>query len=143
MADIQIRKATKQDSGQIMRIISALDLYIPDTTYKGFWLALKKNKIIGLARLANHGDFLFLTSAGVIETERKKGIAAMLLQTILKNADRDVYLYTIIPEFFEKFGFKITRETEKIPTRESFGCDRCTPEKCVCMVRKGLVISDW
>ena len=53
----------------------------------------------------------------------------------LKNIQKKVYLYTILPAFFKKYGFKETLPLPSLPSRENLGCPECLPEKCVCMVK--------
>ena len=130
---MKIRPAKKEDSAQITEILRRLDLYHPSRIPDDFWVADENGTVVGVSCLTDYGNFLFLSSVGVVEGRREKGIARAILEKILSRAEKDIYLYTIMPEFFRKFGFEITDAPKKIPSRNSLGCDSCHTAKCVCM----------
>jgi len=132
---LTIRPAQETDKKELLKILKTLDLFYPSLSLKNFWVAEKNRKIIGVVQLKKYADFLFLSSLGIIEGERKLGIGAALLREILKNAKKNVYLYTIQPEFFKKFGFEIIPSSPKLPSKKPLECQSCIPEKCVCMVK--------
>jgi N-acetylglutamate synthase-like GNAT family acetyltransferase len=133
---MKIRRAGKEDSAQIMEILRKLDLYHPSRIPDDFWVADEGGKIVGVSCLTDYGDILFLSSVGVIEERREKGVAKAILEEILAGARKDIYLYTIIPDFFRKLGFEIVDAPPDIPSRECLGCESCRTEECVCMRRK-------
>ncbi|MFH1542770.1 MAG: GNAT family N-acetyltransferase [bacterium] len=132
-----IRKATETDQEAVIKLLKnqTLDLYYNRLQYKDFWVAELDGKIVGCVQLEDFGEFLFLGSLGVHPDYHHQGIAKQLMTTILGQAKKDVYLYTIIPKFFQKFGFQTTKQAEKIPPRSRFECDRCEQKKCVIMTR--------
>jgi N-acetylglutamate synthase-like GNAT family acetyltransferase len=73
---------------------------------------------------------------GTAKDRQGRGIAVKLLQSLLKKGNKDVYLYTIIPDFFKKFGFGSAPLCSNLPARKNFNCEQCYPENCVCMCRK-------
>ena len=105
---LKIRPAGKNDQKAILKILKDLDLFYPTLVLKGFWVAEKNGRIIGTLQLADHSDFIFLGSLAVVKEEEGKGVARALLEKALKSQRKNIYLYTIIPEFFKKFGFQIT-----------------------------------
>jgi N-acetylglutamate synthase-like GNAT family acetyltransferase len=133
---LKIRPAGKTDYDAIKKLLRELDLFYAALMMEGFWVAEKEGKIIGAAQLQDHGDFFFLGSLGVLAKERKKGVAATLLEKALGKADKDIYLYTIIPDFFRKFKFKIVSPLPGLPSKDRYECEDCHLDKCVCMVRK-------
>jgi len=136
-----IKPAHKDDAAAISQILREMDLYYPSKVPENFWVAKENNNIIGVACLTEYDDFLFLSSVGVIEEHQRKGIAKALLEKILHDLKKDVYLYTVIPRFFKKFGFEIVEKKsppipENLPSKESLGCDNCLSADCACMVKR-------
>ncbi len=132
---LKIRPAGKNDRKAIIRLLKKLDLFYPTLSAEGFWVAEKDGKVIATVQLAEHEDFIFLGSLAVVEEEQKKGVARTLVEKALGSCRRNIYLYTIIPEFFEKFGFQITASIPGLPSKDRYECEACHSEKCVCMVR--------
>jgi len=112
-----------------------MDLYYPSQSLEYFWVAEKEDEIIGVARLEEYKNCYFLSSLGVLEAHRKKRIASSLLSEITKGLKKNVYLYTIIPEFFEKFGFEAATPLPGLPSKEILECENCFPDRCTCMVK--------
>ena len=131
----QIREAQDKDLEKIAKILEEADLHYPGEVLNNFWVAEKDKNIVGVVRLEENKDFFFLTSLGVAKEHRNQDIATTLLKNTLKKIDKNVYLYTIIPDFFKRLGFEITEKPVNLPPKELFGCSDCTPNKCVCMVR--------
>lgn len=133
---LKIKQANKKDNEQILEILKKLDLYYSDLSLNNFWVAEKDKKIIGCVQLREYDDFLFLGSLGVSEQDQKHGIARALMDEILSKAPKNIYLYTIIPEFFKKFGFKTTKELPaNLPSRNQYECEACHSDRCVTMVK--------
>lgn len=132
---IKIRKAKEDDYNSALNLIKQLDSVVPEGT-RDLWVALDNSQIVGVAKLEDFGEYIFLSFVGVGVSHQKRGIARLLLEKLLQDKQKDVYLYTIIPEFFEKFGFKITAPNPNLPSKKNLGCENCEPRKCVCMVKK-------
>jgi N-acetylglutamate synthase-like GNAT family acetyltransferase len=132
---LKIRPAGKEDSEGVLKVLKDLDLIYPSLTLDNFWVAEKDGVIAGTVRLEDHKDHCFLSCFGVIEKERRQGTAQALLEQSFKNIRKNIYLYTIIPDYFKKFGFKEAVPPPTLPSQAKFGCEDCSPEKCVCMVK--------
>lgn len=132
---IKIRPASKNDEKAILKILEEADLHYKDEKLDNFLAAEIDGKVAGIVRIEEHADFLFLTSLGVASNQRNKGIATALLNHIFRQAEKPIYIYTIIPEFFEKFGFKVTKTHPSLPPKNIFGCEECFPNRCVIMVK--------
>lgn len=112
-----------------------LDLFYPSQSIDNFWVAEKDGKIVGVIRFEEHDNFFFLSSLGVKPAERKQGVASALVEKLLGSANKNVYLYTAIPDFFQKFGFQTTQPPNHLPSKSGFQCEECFPDRCVCMVK--------
>ena len=132
---VEIRRANESDIQGIRQVLDELGCPHPCEAVKGFWVAERDGQIVGVAKLGNLGPALFLSYVGVVEKYRGEGIAKQLLDTMLSGASKDVYLYTIDPDFFSRFQFVVTKSPDTIPSRETMDCEGCNPDKCVCMVR--------
>lgn len=132
---LSVRPAVKKDWNAIKKILRNLDLFYPALSMEGFWVAEKDHKIIGAVQLTDYKDFIFLGSLAVVKEEQAKGVAGALLYEVLKSQPKNIYLYTIIPEFFKKFGFKAVSPLPDLPSKDRYECEFCHSEKCVCMMR--------
>ncbi|NQT29523.1 MAG: GNAT family N-acetyltransferase [Candidatus Saganbacteria bacterium] len=132
---LKIRKATDKDYPEVLEILEKLDLYYSTLEPEDFFVAEKEDKIVGCVQLQKHKDFLFLGSLATIEEERNSGVARALLKSLTKGDSPPIYLYTIIPEFFEKFGFKASSSHPNLPSKNQYECTYCDPNQCVCMVK--------
>ncbi len=132
---LKIRKASEKDTKEILKTLKELDLFYPAQELNNFWVADKEGKIAGVVKLEEFDDFFFLGSLGIKKKYQNQGIADSLLKEILKTANKNFYLYTTIPEFFKKFGFRVISPLPTLPSRDAFECEYCSPEKCVTMVR--------
>jgi N-acetylglutamate synthase-like GNAT family acetyltransferase len=130
-----VRKAHEGDESAIRAILDELDLAYPGMALRDFWIMEAEAGIVAVGRMEMIDDKLFLSSLGVRESHRNRGLAKKLFETMIEGDNRDVYIYTVIPEYFEKLGFVISDQPDSLPEREQFGCERCEPERCVCMVR--------
>ncbi|OGC32566.1 hypothetical protein A2311_04450 [candidate division WOR-1 bacterium RIFOXYB2_FULL_48_7] len=130
-----IRPATRQDEPVILRILKELDLYYQSQRIEDFFLLEEAGQVVGLAQLKEFPKYYFLSSLGIIPSHQHRGLAAFILQELFLIAKKDIYIYTVIPEFFERFGFQSIPQTSGLPSKKSYECADCYPDKCVTMVR--------
>jgi N-acetylglutamate synthase-like GNAT family acetyltransferase len=133
---IAVRPARSTDKAAIIKVLDAADLRYSAETLNNFTVAEANGAVVGVVRLEEHPDFFFLTSLGVLPAAEKKGIASALLRSVATGKKKPVYLYTIIPDFFRRFGFKETAPLAGLPAKEIYGCDQCFPGQCVVMVKQ-------
>ena len=133
---LNIRPAAKKDEMAILGILKELDLFYPALALDGFWVAEKDGEVIATVQLTDLENFAFLGSLAVKKKEQGKGVAAALLNRVLGQRSKDIYLYTVIPDFFEKFGFEPTSPQPGLPSKDRYECEYCHSDKCVTMVRQ-------
>ncbi len=133
---IQVRLAQRGDEPQIKELEKRLELEVAKLLPTETWVIEEEGKIIGLAKLTDVGEAYFLSSVGVIPERRGEGLAKQLLQAVLVGREKDVYLYTIIPDFYYPFGFEISGILPFLPSRDLFYCHSCQPESCFCLVKR-------
>lgn len=78
-----------------------------------------------------------LCSLGVEEKFRGRGAARQLVRALIRQTSRDIYLATLIPEFFEKFGFTRSGTVPPSMVKDPEWCEGCRKELCTVMKRKG------
>jgi N-acetylglutamate synthase-like GNAT family acetyltransferase len=133
-----IRRAQENDLADITRLLDEMDLAHGSISLSNFWIAKEDGEVVGIAHLEPVRRIQYLSSVGVRKDRRGRGIATALIDKILTHAEQDVFLYTVIPEFFERQGFMKTDPPEGDDYRRYFDCSACTPDKCVCMKRSAF-----
>jgi N-acetylglutamate synthase-like GNAT family acetyltransferase len=133
---MRIRKAKKSDFSNVIHLSQKYDLDYTSMEADDFWVAEEGKKILGIVGLKKHDDCLELCSLGVEEIYRNRGIAKKLVLALLKKAKGNVYLATVIPGFFEKFGFEKANVIPASMIKKSDWCKGCNKELCTVMMRK-------
>ena len=133
---ISYRCANAGDVEAIRRLLEALSLVRPDFITDRFCVACDGDRVVGVAHVEDAGQAVFVSSVGVEACRQGRGIASGLLRWIARRCQRDLYLYTIIPDFFARLGFESVSTPEFLPQRALFGCETCEPDQCVCMLRR-------
>jgi N-acetylglutamate synthase-like GNAT family acetyltransferase len=133
---MKIRRASSKDIPQITRLAESLGLDYPGLGEDRIWVAEEGREIAGIAALKSHADCDELVSLGVDPRFRGEGLGRRLVQILLDQAPGDVYLATIIPEFFEKCGFEKAARPPAGMKKDPAWCEGCPKELCAIMVRK-------
>ncbi|MCX6578247.1 MAG: GNAT family N-acetyltransferase [Candidatus Aminicenantes bacterium] len=133
---MNIRRARKEDFPQITSLARQLGLDYQGMDDDSFWVAEDGGRIAGIVALKKHADCHELCALGVHSRHRDKGLGRELVQVLLQSADRDIYLATIIPGFFENCGFDKTAHIPSSLKKSPEWCEGCSKELCTIMVRK-------
>jgi len=135
---MHVRKAGKMDLPQIIELARSLGLDYSGMEKDGFWVADEGGRVIGIVALKKHPDCLELCSLGVEPAHRGKGIAGVLVASLLAEAPADIHLATVIPGFFEALGFERTQDVPRsfVEKRQTAWCDGCDRRLCTVLVRK-------
>jgi len=125
-----IRKAKIQEVPEIRRFLGefSLDGGILPRTLADLYGQLRdyyvfregQGPILGIAALhicwAGLGE---IRSVAVVSTHRSRGIASHLVETCLTEARAiglsEIFLLTLRPEFFQRFGFQVVSREELLP----------------------------
>ncbi len=133
---MRIAISKKNDDHEGLRaLLAGLDYYddVGDAL-EGFWTASEEGHVVGAAQLLRCGGVRYLGYVGVAPERRGRGVARALLKGMLGGVQEPVYCYTVIPDFFRRFGFEVGEPHPAIPTREENDCEGCDPARCTCMV---------
>ena len=105
---IAIRPAREADAGQIRDLIHRVGINPMGLDWKRFVVAVKDDEMLGCGQLKPHGpDVLELASIAVYPEHQGKGIARLIIEHLLKNSPRPLYLMcgSRLGVMYEKFGF--------------------------------------
>ncbi|MFA6169730.1 MAG: GNAT family N-acetyltransferase [Candidatus Margulisiibacteriota bacterium] len=133
---VMIRHARAADLPQIKSILKSVDEDIAAQSWDNFRVAEKSGIVVGIVKIDEYKDYCFLSSLALQPSEQNQGIASFLMAQSLAQTKKDVYIYTIIPEFFRRFGFAPTAPPPFLPKKDKMECARCHPALCVCMVKR-------
>jgi len=120
----------------IRQILRENDEYCQSLSLGNFLVLEKGSRLVGTVKLECRPDFIYLSSLAVMKEEQRKGFAKEIMLSVISNQRKPLYLYTIIPAFFTKFGFSIVPDPGFLPSKDAYECEDCSPEKCVCMKRE-------
>jgi N-acetylglutamate synthase-like GNAT family acetyltransferase len=105
-----IRPARETESAQIKDLIHLVGINPMDLDWKRFVVALnERDEMIGCGQLKPHGkDILELASLAVYPEQRGKGVGRAIIQDLLKDSPRPLYLMceSSVGPLYEKFGFR-------------------------------------
>ena len=133
-----IRKATVEDVKKIQKLINyhaKHDKILPRSlnelyeSIRNFFVYTEGKNIYGCCALnVDWEDLAEIKSLAVASSKSRKGIGAKLLRVALKEAGelrvKKVFALTYIPEFFEKFGFKVI-DRKELPHKIWSECIKC------------------
>jgi amino-acid N-acetyltransferase len=109
MVNYTLRPARESESGQIKALIHSVGINPMGLDWKRFIVAVnEQDEMVGCGQLKPHGaDILELASIAVSPEYRKQGIARMIIENLLTDGSRPVYLTCVstIGSLYEKFGF--------------------------------------
>ena len=113
-----IRPARESESGQIRDLIHLTGINPMGLDWKRFVVAVNENdEMIGCGQLKPHGtDILELASLAVYPEYRDQGIARAIIEHLLAESPRPLYLMcaSSLGPLYEKFGFR-TVDYDEMP----------------------------
>lgn len=130
-----IRNARSEDFPSVRRLAETLGLDYPGMEADRFWLAEEDGRVSGIVALLVHADCLELVSLGVAPETRSSGLGGRLIEALMDAAEGDVYLATVIPEYFERHGFILTLRVPPGMAKDPAWCEGCSKERCTVMLR--------
>jgi N-acetylglutamate synthase-like GNAT family acetyltransferase len=132
---MKIQKARTEDRQQIHNLAEFLGLDYPGMEGDDAWIAEEGGRIAGIVALKRHADCDELVALGVDPEYRDRGLGRRLIQALFAEVPGDVFLATVIPDFFERCGFKEVSSPPAGMTKDPVWCEGCPKEHCAIMVR--------
>lgn len=103
----RLRKANNADIPAIIVQAEKLNLDIEDISAESTYVTENNGQMAGFGRHKNYVDFTEISTVGVIENHRNKGAGKVIVKKLIITAScGEIWLTTVIPEYFERFGFK-------------------------------------
>ncbi len=110
MSTFSLRSARETESAQIRDLIHLVGINPMGLDWKRFIVAAnERDEMIGCVQLKSHGpDVLELASLAIYPDYRGQGIARALIEELLKESPRPLYLMceSSLGSLYEKFGFQ-------------------------------------
>lgn len=133
---MKIRRSRPDDAPRIAALASSLGLDYPGMGSDPAWIAEEEGRLAGSVSLMTHPDSLELVALGVNPSFRGRGLGNLLVRALLDDTAGDVFLATVIPDFFTPCGFLRIAAAPAGMAKDPSWCEGCEPEKCAIMVRK-------
>jgi N-acetylglutamate synthase-like GNAT family acetyltransferase len=109
MENYTLRPARESESAQIKALIRLVGINPIGLDWRRFVVAVNdRDEMIGCGQLKPHGEqILELASIAVTPEHRRKGVASAIIEHLLKDSPRPLYLTCVSSNgpFYEKFGF--------------------------------------
>jgi N-acetylglutamate synthase-like GNAT family acetyltransferase len=105
-----IRPARESDAARIRDLIYSTGINPMGLDWKRFIVAVdERDELIGCGQIKPHGQGLLeLASIAVVPEQRGRGIARAIIEHLLKDSPRPLYLMcqSSLEPLYEKFGFR-------------------------------------
>ncbi len=135
-AKLEIRKANDSDIPFLNEEIKNMNLDGRDFDIHEFTMATLNNSRAAFVRVKNHGDCKELLSLGVKPLVRNGNIGKKLVNH-LQSENNELYLATVIPNYFEKLNFKSVNEFPKSLHQKVNDCATKHHEENIFIMRNG------
>ena len=110
MSNFTLRPAQESESRVIKDLIHLTGINPMGLDWKRFIVAVDdRDQILGVGQIKSHGtDILELASVAVYPEHRGNGIARSIIEYLLKDSPRPLYLMceSSLGSLYEKFGFR-------------------------------------
>jgi len=119
------KQPNEKELEQVKELVKKFWLDNADMRPEQFSVLSDNGKVIAFGRLREHEDATELCTMGVSKDYQKNGYGEKMVKHLQSIAKRDIYLVTVIPDFFTKVGFKIV-PTYPVSIRKKV--DRCSSD---------------
>ena len=134
---MRVRKARKRDFPQIVPLARKHNLDYFGMEADAFWVSEEGGRIRGICALKKHPECWELCALGVDEEWRGRSWGGQLVRAVLRDVPGELYLATVIPDFFARFGFEKADSVPASMVKKAEWCAGCRPELCTVMMRQG------
>jgi len=119
------KEPNEQEFEQVKELVK--EFWLDDSAMQPqqFSVLYDNENVIAFGRLREHVDATELCTMGVAKDFQKKGYGEKMVQHLQSIANRDVYLVTVIPDFFAKIDFNTV---EIYPESLKKKVDRCSSD---------------
>ena len=110
---MEIRKPTNEEFEQVKIAANRMKLDTQNVQKNQFVCAFSECGLAGFVRINAVDDFFELATLGVVKEYRKNGVGTLLINNLQSNYS-ELHLVTVIPEYFQQFGFE---PMSKVPSQ--------------------------
>jgi len=104
-----LRKAIDSDLEKIKIYAESFNLDSEDLEPQKLYIAEKAGVLAGFGRYKNYRNIYEISTIGALKEFRRMGAGTIIVEQLIKSAFLDeIWLTTVFPEYFQKFGFKKT-----------------------------------
>jgi amino-acid N-acetyltransferase len=119
MSNYTLRAAREEDAAAIKHLIRTTGINPMDLDWRRFTVAVdEQSQVIATGQIKPHhkGEIQELASIAVVEHHRGEGLARAIIEHLLKDSSRPLYLTcrSRLQPFYQKFGFQ-TLSYEEMP----------------------------
>jgi N-acetylglutamate synthase-like GNAT family acetyltransferase len=119
------KQPDEKEFEQVKKLVEDFWLDNTDLQPAQFRVLSDAGSVIAFGRLREHVDATELCTIGVAKDFQKKGFGREMVNDLLAQAKREVYLVTVIPDFFAKLGFN---KVEQYPASIKSKIDMCVKD---------------
>jgi amino-acid N-acetyltransferase len=121
LSGLALSSCSQNDFGRVLQCIAELHLDDNDVHYSQFLVIKKREQLIGFGRIRTYLQCKELCSLGIMAPYRNRGLGTRITEELIKKGSGNLYVVTVIPAFFSRFGFEQTHEFPKeIESKISF-----------------------
>jgi N-acetylglutamate synthase-like GNAT family acetyltransferase len=104
------KQPDEKEFEQVKKLVEDFWLDNANMQTEQFKVLSDKGKVFAFGRLREHADATELCTMGVAKEFQKNGLGEKMVKHLQSIAKRDVYLVTVLPEFFKKQGFLLVKQ---------------------------------
>ncbi len=138
MKGLTLKKASLEEMQLIISLIDEFNLDDEKISKDQFIVAKKDGELIGFGRLKPYKKIFELSSVGVIEKHRRKGVGRLIINKLIENCPHtDIWITTKIQDYFKRIGFKKCHTPPiEILTKQNYLCRKLKSDinKTHCML---------
>ncbi len=103
-----LKKAGYADIKKVKIHAEKLNLDSEELNPQKLYIIEKEKKLVGFGRHKNYGNIHELSTVGILEPYRRLRLGQVIVEKLISLAPvrNEIWLTTIFPEYFAKFGFK-------------------------------------
>jgi N-acetylglutamate synthase-like GNAT family acetyltransferase len=119
------KQPNQEEFEQVKQLVKEFWLDDADLQPIQFSVLSDNGKVVAFGRLREHADATELCTMGVAKDLQKMGYGKKMVLHLQNIAKRDIYLVTVIPDFFGEIDFKIV---DTYPDSLRKKVDRCSAD---------------
>lgn len=110
VTNLNITNPATDDWTYILHLVKEYKLDDNDLSIDQFIVCKAGQELLAFGRIKKHSDYDELSSLGVLTSHRNKNIGRIMVHELIKLTTKNIFIVTVIPDYFAKLGFEITSE---------------------------------